>query len=356
MTNKVGSSGRTILRASYGRFYQGVLTAELDPFHPGATAAITTSMATGQIVRVDDPRVNLRLDSATRPPFTDEYSVGVDRELGRSVTMAIAYVRKQSHDTIGWSDIAGQYREETRPLADGRGILVSALDTSVTPPSARRFLLTNQDQYSATYNGLVVAVDKRRVNGWQAFGSYTWSRAYGLQPSSGTTAAGEQTNTIGPGGIFGRDPNDLTNARGRLPNDRPQVLRAMAALDVPRTGVVVAANLQYFSGKPWAAATVVALPQNREQRILLERRGSRRLSSQTLLDVRISRPIRTGRLGRLEMLVDVLNLLNETAEEGIVTDALTTTTIPRVPTFGLANVFVDPRRAMVGVRINLGRD
>jgi hypothetical protein len=47
--------------------------------------------------------------------------------------------------------------------------------------------------------------------------------------------------------------------------------------------------------------------------------------------------------------------LNDTAKEGIVTDALTTAAIQRVPTFGMPNVFVDPRRAMVGVRINLGR-
>ena len=129
----------------------------------------------------------------------------------------------------------------------------------------------------------------------------------------------------------------------------------MAAVDVPRTGLLFAANLQHFSGKPWAATTVVVLPQNREQRILLEPRGSRRLSSQTLLDLRLSRAFRAGRLGRLELLVDVLNALNETAEEGIVTDALTTVAIQRVPTFGMPNVFVDPRRAMVGVRINLGR-
>lgn len=355
ITQKVGASGRTIVRASYGRFYQGVLTAELDQFHPGSTPAITTSVSTGQIIRVEDPRVNLRLDPVTRAPFTDEYSIGVDRELGRSVAMAIAYVRKEAHDTIGWSDIAGHYREERRTLADGRNVPVFELDTSVTPSSARRFLLTNQGEYSSTYNSLVAAIDKRRVNGWQAFGSYTWSRAYGLQPSSGTTAAGEQTNTIGPGGIFGRDPNDLTNARGRLPNDRPHVLRAMAAVDVPRTGLLFAANLQHFSGKPWAATTVVALPQNREQRILLEPRGSRRLSSQTLLDLRLSRAFRAGRLGRLELVVDVLNALNDTAEEGIVTDALTTATIPRVPRFGMPNVFVDPRRAMVGMRIDLGR-
>ena len=55
------------------------------------------------------------------------------------------------------------------------------------------------------------------------------------------------------------------------------------------------------------------------------------------------------------MLFDVLNALNESAGEAITTDTLTTTTIVRVPEFGMPNVFVDPRRAMLGVRFNVGR-
>jgi hypothetical protein len=355
VTKRVGASGRTVLRASYGRFYQGVLTAELDQAHPGATSATTSSVNTGQVIRVENPRINLRIDPATRPPRTDEYSVGIDRELRPGVSIAVAVVRKEGRDTVGWSDVAGAYREEIRTLADGRSLTVFALDTTLTPPAARRFLLTNQPDYSLTYNGLVVAGEKRYSRGWQAFGSYTFSRSYGLQPSSGTTAAGEQTNSIGPGGIFGRDPNDLTNARGRLANDRPHVLRAMTAIAIPRSGFRVAANLQHFSGKPWAATAVVSLPQNREQRILLEARGSRRLSSQTLLDLRLSRAIQTDRLGRIDVLLDVLNALNDTAEDGIVTDTQTTAAIERVPTFGMPSVFVDPRRAMIGIRLNLGR-
>jgi len=77
--------------------------------------------------------------------------------------------------------------------------------------------------------------------------------------------------------------------------------------------------------------------------------GSRRLSSQSLLDLRISRPITVGGIGRVELLLDVLNALNETAEESIVTDNLFS------PNFGQPTTFVDPRRAMLGVRMNLGR-
>ena len=214
----------------------------------------------------------------------------------------------------------------------------------------RRFLLTNPAGYSLTYNGLVTAVEKRRSHGWQAFGSYTWSRATGLQPSSGATAAASQVSTISgtPFLTFGQDPNSLTNARGLMPNDRPHMLRLMGSVDVPRTGFTLAANAQHFSGKPWAASTQISLPQG-DQRILLEPRGSRRLSSQTLVDLRLSRPIDLGGSRRVELFVDVLNVLNDTAEESLANDNLFS------PTFGQATAFVDPRRAMFGVRFNVGR-
>jgi len=111
---------------------------------------------------------------------------------------------------------------------------------------------------------------------------------------------------------------------------------------------VVGANLQRFSGKPWAATAQIALPQG-NQRILLEPRGSRRLSSQTILDARLSRTIRVGDLGRIELLLYVLNALNDTAEEALATDNLFS------PNFGQPALFVDPRRAMLGVRLNPGR-
>jgi len=94
-TAKVTADGRTILRASYGRFNQGVLTGELSPFHPGDTLTTTAQFApaTGAyttIVKVDDPHINLLLDPAIRTPHTDESSIGVDREVGRELAVAIA--------------------------------------------------------------------------------------------------------------------------------------------------------------------------------------------------------------------------------------------------------------------------
>src|SRR4030095_14299430 len=126
--------------------------------------------------------------------------------------------------------------------------------------------------------------ETRRRTGGQALGRSTYSRASGLQPSSGSSAASAQVSTIGPPNplTFGRDPNDLTHARGLLPNDLPHFVGARGRFDIPRTGFVFAADLQRFSGKPWAATTQVLLPQG-DTRLMLEPRGSRRLSSQSLL-------------------------------------------------------------------------
>jgi hypothetical protein len=302
-----------------------------------------------RLISVVDPKINLFIDPQTRAPRTDQYSIGIDRELSGRLTAAVAYIHKAGSDYIGWTDVGGQYREEIQTIPDGRSLPVHVL---VNSTAARRFLVTNPDGYFVKYNGLVITAEKRPFNGWQLFGSYSYSRVYGLQSNSGTTAGGTQLSTIAnpnPLITFGQDPNDLTNARGRLPNDRPHLFRVMGKADVPQTGLAVAANLQYFSGKPWAATTLLALPQG-DRRILLEPRGSRRLSSQSLLDVRLSKTILSRESARIELLVDVLNVLNDSAEEELATDDLFS------PNFGRPTVFADPRRAMFGVRLRLGRE
>jgi hypothetical protein len=352
VTMKITRDGRTIMRASYGRFNQGVLTGELAPFHPAATPITRMGFnpTTGDystLISVVDPNINLQLDPGIRTPRTDEYSVGVDHEMGHGLSGAIAYIRKNGANFIGWTDIGGQYREETRALADGRTVPVFVL---VNSTADRRFLLTNPADYSLTYDGLVMAVEKRRSHGWQAFGSYTFSKAYGLQVSSGAAASDPQVSTIAgsPYLTFGQDPNSLTNARGRLPNDRPHMLRVMGSVDVPWIGLVVAGNAQYFSGKPWAATALISpLPQG-DQRVLIESRGSRRLSAQTIVDLRVSKAFSIGTT-RIELLADVLNALNDTAEERLASDNAFSSN------FGQPNAFIDPRRVMLGVRFNLGR-
>ena len=135
------------------------------------------------------------------------------------------------------------------------------LDTAVTTQADRRFLLTNEDDYSMAYDGLVMAVEKRRsgrLAGVRLVHLVEGVRVDGIQRDLGGGRAVEHGLTPQPS-TFG-EIQRLTNARGRLPNDRPHIARVMGSVDVPRTGLVLAGNLQQFSGTPWFAAAGRAAP------------------------------------------------------------------------------------------------
>jgi hypothetical protein len=70
--------------------------------------------------------------------------------------------------------------------------------------------------------------------------------------------------------------------------------------------------------------------------------------------LRLSHPFRLGAHGRVEVMLDVLNVLNDSAEESLVSDVMLTESVI-TPTFGNPNVFMDPRRAMLSARFSLGR-
>ena len=175
-----------------------------------------------------DPKINLLLDPDMRAPHTDEYSIGVDREVGRRLAVAIAYVRKDGEQL---HRMDGRRRSVSRGdagrLPDGRSVPVFVL---INATAARRFLLTNPDGYSLTYNGLVMAVEKRRsarlAGVWLVY-VLEGLRAAGLQRDDRRGRAGQHRGAAATQLTFGRDPNDLTNARGRLPNDRPHMFRVM---------------------------------------------------------------------------------------------------------------------------------
>jgi hypothetical protein len=353
MTARLDRSARMLVRASYGRFNQGVLTGELDPISQGATATTTRQYDAGTgayttLIAVVDPRINVALDPYTRAPHTDEYSLEVEQKVARGLRASAAYIHKRGTDFIGWVDRGGQYVQDTATLPDGTVLPVFRLANAA---SDRRFVLTNPDGFFVAYDALVVALDKRVSRTWQASASYTYSQARGLQVTSNGAADEPQFSTIGRPGFltFGQDPNDLTNARGRLPNDRPHVFRATTIVHVPWQRLLVSANFQSFSGKPWAASTPVNLGAQGSRSILLEPLGTRRLSSQSLLDMRVSKSIPIGVSGKVDLMLDCLNILNDTAAEALVSGNLF------AATFGKPKSFIDPRRAMLGVRVNLGR-
>jgi len=345
---KLTGDGKTVLRGNWGRSYRGVLVNELIGFHPGNTpfSEALYNPATGryEIISTTVPGANEGYNPDLKAPYSDQFTIGVDRQLTADVALGASFIRKDGKDFTGWEDVRGVYGTETRTLADGQTITVFPL---LNRPRDRFYLLTNPEPYFADYNGLLLIVNKRWSKGWQALASYTLSKAEGLVTGNGRDAGVRQGFFAATTSFrqFGRDPNDFTNNVGILNTDRTHMFRIQGAVEVPWVGVLVGTNYQYLTGQGFAGYANVLLPQG-SRRVALEPRASRRLSAQNLWDLRVSKIFRFHKTGRVEVLVDILNLLNTTAEETLITQNFFS------PNFGRGNTFVEPRRAMLGVKFS----
>jgi hypothetical protein len=346
---RLTGDGRTVLRGNYGRFHRAVITREISQVHPGNSTIFGKYGwridDVSHLIFAKDPTENLSIDPDTKNPYTDQFSIGIDRELVPNLAIGVTYVHTDSKRPIGWIDTTGVYERGTTTLPDGSTIEVFQLVSDVED---RRFLLTNPEGWGSDYDGVTVTLNKRWSDRWQALVSYTGSRAEGLIGTSGL-AVNERSfdeGSFASVDSFGQDPNDTTNLRtgSKLPFDRTHVFRITGAFEIPKIEVLIGANYQYLSGLPWAAFATVETNQRAKQRIYSEPRGTRRLSSQNLLDFRVSKIFRFGRSGKLEIVADVLNLLNDDAPETLVTQNFFS------EGFGLPAEFIDPRRLMIGVK------
>ena len=354
LTAKLDRDGPDRVARQLRAVQSGVLTGELDPISQGSrtTTTMAYEAATGGYTRLVsslDPKIE-HCARSRDAHATDGRVLAGDRSRDRQrLAASAAYIRKRGTRLHRVDRNDRRVPGQTTLTVDGRRLPVYDL-TSVA--SDRRFFLTNPDssvcRHTTVWSSRWRSGD--RTSGRRS-GSYTYlPRGYGLQVMSNGAAEDPQFSTIARAGFltFGQDPNDLTNATGRLPNDRPHVLRAASVVRLPWHGIQLAANLQKFSGKPWTATTQQPLKQG-GRRILIEPRGTRRLSSQSLLDVRVSKTLPVGAAGSIDLIFDVLNLLGDNAEESVVSDNSSSAT------FGAPRLFIDPRRAMLGVRLNLGR-
>lgn len=304
---KLTDDGRTVMRGNYNRAYRGVVLSELTGIYPGqpvsslrrfdaTTGGYTTTVST------TIPGSNIQLDPNVKAPFTDQYSIGIDRQLARTMAVKVSYVYKHGADQLGWKDVGGVYGTQTVTLPNGQALNVLPL---LNATSARKFTLTNGPGFYNKYNGLLMTVTKRMSNHWQADVSWTESRSQGLFTT----------------GTVGQDPNDYVNLEGRIATiDRPHMLQSQGVVDVPRIGVLVSANVMILSGLPYAPQAVVPLPQGtRSINIASPGSGDNRAPWQKLVSLRLSKSVGLGAGRKLELISNINNVLQNKAYQSYVT-------------------------------------
>lgn len=350
---KLSADGKTVFKAHYGRYYRGIVTGEFDGTAPSITPRYIfsgTYDAQGpEGLEFVSDNTNLQVDPGFKNPYTDQFTVGFERELLNNLGLLVHYVHKRGENYGGWRETAGQYVPATYvddQGADATGASI-AVQRLVSDSSERVFLLTNPDAMFSRFDGVTVQLVKRMADNWQMVSSFVWGRSTGRvgssRPNTGASGgpAGNQSTLAG---TFGRNPNDFINTDGRLIGDRPMTFKTQLVYQLP-AGFLAGANFTYQDGRPYARlarVTGLGIPTT----ILLERiDGSRTVSDQYVLDLRLQKEFRLGGNANVAFFADALNALNSDAYEDL-QDRLGTS-----DNFGLGTEYIYPRRIMVGAKL-----
>jgi hypothetical protein len=352
-TIKLNEAGTTLIKASVGRYYRGIVTGEFDNATPSISPKVEFSGnydAQGNPVGgrggVGNPIVvsdnsQLRIDPDFENPYTDQYILTFEHQLTDRIGISASGVYKRSDNQSGWRDIRGTYAQVQR-TAEGKTFNLLQLTSGA---ASRLFQLTNPGDIENTYQGVNFQLQKRMSNRWQGTFGITWSKTDGIQATN--TARSSPTTSPNSAAIndFGQNPNDYVNADGRLLGDRPVLLKTQLMVDVG-WGVTMAGNYQYQSGRPIGREVRFNGLVPGATRVLYEPlNNDLRVDPINQLDLRVEKALRIGSRG-IEGAVfgDLLNAFNNDAAQSVL-DRRSISANYLVP-----SVFVLPRRLMIGAK------
>lgn len=342
-------SGKSVVRATAGRYYRAIATGELDV----ATPAIAPRYwFNGTYDRNDAPNdldliesvSRLRIDPRLRNPYIDQLGVAFEQQLPGTNRVSASFVKTRGRDHTAWRDIGGQYRTVAREF-DGRLYQLSQLTGS---QDAQVFELTNPDGMRTEYRGVTIAVENRAARRLFLRAALTLSESTGQLASSwarvSPSDAQASVATALDGTAFGQNPNDFINADGVLSGDRPVVLKTQAFVNGPwRTSFAL--NVQHQTGRPWGRSVRVIGLGVSTQLLLEPLTDDRRLDDVTLVDVRALKTLSVGSALSLDVFADVLNMFNRATGESIEERQ------PGRAGYAVPTNVVWPRRAIVGAKV-----
>jgi outer membrane receptor protein involved in Fe transport len=254
--------GRSKLFASWGRYYDRLFLSSVTGeqavenldryyvldrygvskpvFNPTTqsfdTEHVTPDHYMGTLLSSSPPTVT-QVDRGLKTPYSDEWTVGIEREVASETSLAIRYIRRNYKDQLQDIDVNHTTRIDQRTGAptDFFGALVPVEDplthviTDVVVPDGKPDLYVNNiffnqvlrvgNYNTAVYHGIELELRRRLSRRWQFQGSYTYSRAQGQ-------AEDFQSK-------LGNDPSTVESEYGYLDFDQRHVVKANGQFFVP---------------------------------------------------------------------------------------------------------------------------
>jgi len=327
---------KTVLKGSFGHYYEGLFTPLFAGAIPGKEdfvtydvsrcPSITSNCAPFKVVVDRSPTTLYKVDPDIKHPRTQEFTLGFERALTNNLRFSATGILRDLQNVQGsvipsarWAAVPYNNALSRSPMTVYRWTNRSA--------SERDLLITNPDgfQYKDAAGGTIATavadrkytaamfvLNKRMSNNWLAQISYVWSRTEGHLSNGSLASAGTSR-------FFETPALSTVNTFGRALNDRPHELKVLAGYQIPKADVMVSAFYRNVSGRTYtpfaqlSSTEMAGYPSSSWRRPLLAPRGSYRLPTEKVLDLRFEKIFRIGGRGdRLGLFADITNVFNET--------------------------------------------
>ena len=350
-------SGRSALKASWGRYYHQFATGFPNFANQNASLADTYSWTDlngdaffqngeqGTLLSRGIAAQNL-VDPDFIHPYTDEFTVGVEKEFARDLFASATYAKRWGRNLNDSVDVGIPFSayspvNATDPGPDGRvgtgddGPVFTVFNLDPAFRGRNQRMLTNPDGFVLDSSAVELVLQKRFSDNWQGLVSYTWMES--TTTTRGAAGDGDVANA------FYENPNNLINAEEATPFwDRPHQFKAVGSYQLPKE-FRISGVIRAQSGAPYARTFTVGGLNQGTVTILAEKNGDSRLDSVATADVTFGKTFRTGRTSIVPEL-SLFNIFN--ANE--ITDINTASGA----NFGRVINFIAPRIFRVGVRVN----
>jgi hypothetical protein len=353
--------GKSVLRAYYGRLYEGANAKPFEDAVSGAGDRVTYEVGPGYGTLTETDRVSgvskFTVDHNINQVGLDEVITAWEQQLRSDTKLTATAVYRDNINFISsvlpaarWTPVV-----RTNPLT-GQPITVYRWNNRSV---GEHLQITNYDglEYLASdgsavgtarpsrkYASMILVLQKAMAHRWAGQVSYVWSRTSGTVDN--LFVENQQTQQF-------VTPNRAEiNANGVATNSRTHELKTYATYQIPAIDVSLNAYYRLLSGTTYNAVQRLAgsvINYSFPIDINLEPAGSRRNDRLSLLDLRVEKVVKAG-INRFGVYLDASNLLNAT------TVTARQTRHPGRPIAGFNVLFGDPtavtlpRQATVGLR------
>ena len=354
-------NGRTLLKATYGRYWLPPGPDLLFNANPNSRvwwersrwidADADSLWDPGEDAQLLDRRGGIEvesIDEGLQLPFVHEVTARIEREIAANTRVETGVVWRGHRQPFLRQDVSHRFSAFSRAVPvpdpgvdglrgtadDGPPIVVYDVAETLTLPSYRVANVPNALSDHVTWE---VTANRRLRGRWSLVAgfSHTWAR----EQASGYSGQAVRANP------YPLTPNDLihTDDEGRH-GFRAWTARASGTWEGP-SALRITPFLRHQSGQPYGRTFLVGGLNMGPLRVLAEPIGTRRMDNITLVDLRVEKAFPIERDRRISTFFDVYNLLNANPELNVNWSS------DRADTFGSPIAIVPPRIARVGMKV-----